>query len=48
MQYMTRCPFSLSQLVRVTATGQVVYRAEKEACRDFPSRVHLTHHFFPV
>jgi hypothetical protein len=25
--YMTRCPFSLSRLVKVTKTGQVVYKA---------------------
>jgi hypothetical protein len=36
VQYMTRCPFSLSRLVKVTATGQVVYKAEKQACRAFP------------
>jgi len=34
--YMTRCPFSLSRLVQVTATGQVVYKAEKNACRALP------------
>ena len=34
--YMTRCPFSLSRLVKVTASGQVVYKAEKDACRAFP------------
>ena len=34
--YMTRCPFSLSRLVKVTKTGQVVYKAEKDACRAFP------------
>ena len=34
--YMTRCPFSLSRLVKVTETGQVVYKAEKDACRRFP------------
>ena len=33
---MTRCPFSLSRLMKVTDTGQVVYKAEKEACRAFP------------
>ena len=27
VQYMTRCPFSLSRLVTVTASGQVVYKA---------------------
>ena len=26
--YMTRCPFSLSRLVKVTETGEVVYKAE--------------------
>jgi len=34
--YMTRCPFSLSRLVQVTPTGQVIYKAEKDACRAFP------------
>ncbi len=34
--YMTRCPFSLSRLVKVTETGQVVYKAEKDTCRAFP------------
>jgi hypothetical protein len=33
---MTRCPFSLSRLVKVTETGQVVYKAKKDACRAFP------------
>ena len=33
---MVRCPFSLSRLVRVTDTGQVVYKAEKQACQAFP------------
>jgi len=34
--YMTRCPFSLSRLVKVTDAGQVIYKAEKDACRAFP------------
>ena len=34
--YMMRCPFSLSRLVKVTKTGQVIYKAEKDACRAFP------------
>ena len=34
--HQTRCPFSLSRLVKVTKTGQVVYKAEKDACRAFP------------
>ena len=33
VQYITRCPFSLSRLIRVTDTGQIVYKAEKHACR---------------
>jgi len=32
----TRCPFSLSRLVKVTETGQVLYKAEKQACRALP------------
>jgi transposase-like protein len=36
VRYMTRCPFSLSRLVKVTETGQVVYKAEKQSCRAFP------------
>jgi len=36
IQYMTRCLFSLSRLVKVSDTGQVIYQAEKQACRDFP------------
>ena len=36
VQYMTRCPFSLSRLVKVTDSGHVVYKAEKQACRAFP------------
>jgi hypothetical protein len=36
LQYMTRCRFSLSQLVEMTQTGQVIHEAEKEACRASP------------
>ncbi len=36
VQYITRCPFSLSRLIRVTKTGEVIYRAEKAECRAFP------------
>ena len=38
VQYMIRCPFSLSRLVKVTDSGQVVYKAEKQACRAFPDQ----------
>jgi len=34
--YITRCPFSLSRLVKGAEAGQVVYKAEKDACRAFP------------
>ncbi len=36
VQYMTRCPFSLSRLVKVSDKGQVIYKAEKASCRSFP------------
>jgi len=36
IQYMTRCPFSLSRLVHVNETGKVIYKAEKDAYRRFP------------
>ena len=38
VQYMIRCPFSLSRLIKVTETGQVVYKAEKQACQAFPEQ----------
>jgi hypothetical protein len=38
IQYMTRCPFSLARLMKVSDTGQVVYKAEKQACRAFPDQ----------
>lgn len=36
VQYIARCPFSLDRIVKVTPTGQVVYRAEHQDCRKFP------------
>ena len=33
---MTRCPFSLWRLVKIRESGQVVYKAEKQASRPFP------------
>ena len=35
---MTRCPFSLSRLVKVAETGQVIYKAEKQSCQAFPDQ----------
>jgi len=34
---MTCCLFSLSQMVKVSDTGQVVYQAEKQACHALPN-----------
>ena len=36
VQYMTRCPFSLARLVKVSDSGQVIYKAEKARVRSFP------------
>jgi hypothetical protein len=36
VKYRVGVPFSLSRLVQVTETGQVIYEAEKDACRAFP------------
>ena len=33
VQYMTRCPFSLSRLVKVTETGQVIKRVYELSTR---------------
>jgi hypothetical protein len=35
-QYILRCPFSLARVVRLTDEGSVIYRAEKDHCRQFP------------
>ena len=37
MQYMTRCPFSLSRLVKVTQTGQVHYDGRRHGARRPPA-----------
>ena len=36
LQYMVRCPFSLSRLVKITIPRQVVDKSEKQACQAFP------------
>jgi len=41
VQYMTRCPFSLSRLVKISESGQVVYKAKKQAYRDEPHQQRL-------
>lgn len=38
-QYMARSPFSLTRLLRITRTGQVVYHAEKHRPHRFPEPV---------
>ena len=35
-QYMARCPFSLARLLRITPGGKVIYKADKEHCREYP------------
>jgi len=35
-EYMGRSPFSLTRLIRVTPTGQVIYRAERDGPQRFP------------
>jgi len=35
-QYMARCPLSLARVVRISPSGQVVYRAEKQRPLRFP------------
>jgi len=35
-EYMARSPFSLARLVRITPEGKVIYRADKEHCRQYP------------
>ncbi len=36
-QYMARCPFGLSRLIRITPAGQVLYKAEKDHCQHYPT-----------
>ena len=35
-QYLARCPFSLARVVRISSSGQVLYRAEKQRALPFP------------
>jgi len=37
VHYVSWCPFSLSRLVKVTDTGQVVHKPDKQSCRAFPA-----------
>ena len=38
IQYIIRCPFSLERMVKVTADGNVLYRAGKGVCHAFPKQ----------
>jgi hypothetical protein len=38
-QYLARCPFSLARLVRITDEGQVLYKADKDHCQEYPKPV---------
>ena len=37
VSYISRCPFSLARMIKVTDTGQVIYRAVKSGCVRFPN-----------
>jgi hypothetical protein len=36
IQYIARCPFSLSRMIKITEAGQVIYKTEHDGCRRFP------------
>jgi len=36
IQYIARCPFSLSRMIKVTDSGQVIYKTEHGDCHKFP------------
>jgi len=36
VQYISRCPFSLERIIKLTDTDHVVYKAEHKNCRRFP------------
>ncbi|HOT97952.1 MAG TPA: transposase [bacterium] len=36
VSYVSRCPFSLVRMIKVTRDGQVIYRAGKSGCVRFP------------
>jgi hypothetical protein len=36
IQYIARCPFSLSRMIKITEAGQVIYKTEHNSCRRFP------------
>jgi hypothetical protein len=36
VQYISRCPFSLERIIKLTETDHVIYKAEHKNCRRFP------------
>ncbi len=36
IEYISRCPFSLTRIIRLTDEGNVLYRAGKSTCLPFP------------
>ena len=38
VQYISRCPFSLERIIKLTDTDHVVYKAEHKNCRRFPEQ----------
>ena len=36
VQYISRCPFSLERIIKLTDTDHVIYKAEHKNCRRFP------------
>jgi len=36
IQYIARCPFSLSRMIKITDNGQVIYKTEHGGCHKFP------------
>lgn len=36
IEYMARCPFSLTRIIKFTEEGKVLYRAVKSSCLPFP------------
>ena len=36
IQYIARCSFSLSRMIKVTEAGQIIYKTEYDHCHRFP------------
>jgi Putative transposase. len=42
VQYISRCPFSLERIIKLTDTDHVIYKAEHKNCRRFPDPANET------